>query len=34
MPFYGPTPVEAAGLLRDWLTRAHERANRSVVRKV
>jgi hypothetical protein len=26
MPFYGPTPDEAAGLLRDWLTRAHERA--------
>ena len=26
MPFYGPTPVAAANLLRDWLTRAHERA--------
>jgi len=26
MPFYGPTPVEAANLLREWLTRAHERA--------
>jgi hypothetical protein len=26
MPFYGPTPDEAAGLLREWLTRAHERA--------
>ena len=34
MPFYGPTPGEAAGLLRDWLTRAHERANRTTVRKV
>jgi len=33
MPFYGPTPDEAAGLLREWLTRAHERASRSV-RKV
>ena len=26
MPFYGPTPVEAARLLCDWLTRAHARA--------
>jgi hypothetical protein len=26
MPFYGPTPDEAARHLRDWLTRAHERA--------
>jgi hypothetical protein len=26
MPFYGPTPDEAASLLRQWLTRAHERA--------
>jgi hypothetical protein len=26
MPFYGPTPDEAAGLLREWLTRAHARA--------
>jgi hypothetical protein len=26
MPFYGPTPMEAAGLLREWLTRAHQRA--------
>jgi hypothetical protein len=26
MPFYGPTPDEAAGQLRRWLTRAHERA--------
>jgi hypothetical protein len=32
MPFYGPTPDAAAGLLREWLTRAHERANRSVRR--
>jgi hypothetical protein len=23
MPFYGPTPDEAAKLLTDWLTRAH-----------
>jgi hypothetical protein len=28
MPFYGPTPDEAAGQLRQWLTRAHERAGR------
>jgi hypothetical protein len=26
MPFYGPTPDEAASQLRQWLTRAHERA--------
>jgi hypothetical protein len=26
MPFYGPTPDEAAGQLRQWLTDAHERA--------
>jgi hypothetical protein len=26
MPFYGPTPDQAADLLRQWLTRAHERA--------
>ena len=26
MPFYGATPVEAARLLCDWLTRAHARA--------
>ena len=26
MPFYGPTPAEAARLLSDWLTRAHMRA--------
>jgi hypothetical protein len=28
MPFYGRTPVEAAHLLSDWLTRAYERAER------
>jgi len=27
MPFYGRTPVEAAQLLCDWLTRAHARAS-------
>ena len=32
MPFYGPTPDQAAALLREWLTRAHERANASVRR--
>ena len=26
MPFYGPTPKEAARLLCDWLTRAYARA--------
>jgi len=26
MPFYGPTPAEAARLLSEWLTRAHQRA--------
>ncbi len=26
MPFYGPTPAEAARLLHEWLTRAHETA--------
>jgi hypothetical protein len=26
MPFYGPTPDEAASLLRQWLTKAHARA--------
>ena len=26
MPFYGPTPLEAAQHLRDWLSRAHARA--------
>jgi hypothetical protein len=30
MPFYGPTPDEAASLLRDWLRRAHERAAMTV----
>lgn len=25
MPFYGPTPDEAADRLRQWLTRAYER---------
>lgn len=29
MPFYGPTPDEAARLLRQWLTRAHEHADAS-----
>lgn len=32
MPFYGPTPDEAANLLRQWLTRAHERAASGVRR--
>ena len=27
MPFYGPTPIEAARQLCDWLTRAHARAS-------
>jgi hypothetical protein len=26
MPFYGRTPDEAAGLLTEWLSRAHQRA--------
>jgi len=26
MPFYGPTPAAAAGLLTEWLSRAHRRA--------
>lgn len=26
MPFYGPTPAEAAKLLCDWLARAHRQA--------
>ena len=26
MPFYGPTPGDAARHLSDWLTRAHARA--------
>jgi hypothetical protein len=31
MPFYGATPDAAAGLLRDWLTRAHQRAGTALV---
>ncbi len=27
MPFYGPTPDEAADHLRQWLTRAHDKAS-------
>ena len=27
MPFYGPTPDDAASRLRQWLTRAHEHAS-------
>jgi hypothetical protein len=27
MPFYGPTPAEAADRLRQWLTRAHAHAS-------
>ena len=27
MPFYGATPDDAASQLRQWLTRAHQRAN-------
>jgi hypothetical protein len=30
MPFYGRTPQEAAGLLREWLARAHGSAARAV----
>ena len=30
MPFYGRTPVEAADLLTDFLTRAHHVASNSV----
>ena len=30
MPFYGPTPVDAAKQLSTWLTRAYERAERQV----
>jgi len=26
MPFYGPTPADAAQQLSDWLTRAHRQA--------
>jgi hypothetical protein len=32
MPFYGPTPDEAANHLRTWLTRAHARAAGAAVR--
>jgi hypothetical protein len=32
MPFYGPTPDEAASRLRHWLTRAHEHASSGVRR--
>ena len=32
MPFYGPTPDEAACQLRAWLTRAYERAANPLVR--
>lgn len=32
MPFYGATPDQAAGQLREWLTRAHERAAAGVRR--
>jgi hypothetical protein len=28
MPFYGPTPAEAAQQLSNWLTRAHERVSK------
>jgi hypothetical protein len=27
MPFYGPTPTDAARQLSNWLTRAYERAS-------
>jgi len=33
MPFYGPTPLEAAKQLRQWLARAHERAGGGVRRQ-
>jgi hypothetical protein len=32
MPFYGRTPAEAADALRQWLTRAHERASKGASR--
>jgi hypothetical protein len=32
MPFYGETPDEAAEQLRQWLTRAYERASNGVRR--
>jgi len=28
MPFYGPTPAEAAQQLSNWLARAHERVSK------
>jgi hypothetical protein len=28
MPFYGPTPAEAARELSNWLTRAYERVSK------
>jgi hypothetical protein len=28
MPFYGPTPVEAARELSNWLTKAHARVSK------
>jgi len=28
MPFYGPTPADAAQQLSSWLTRAHERVSK------
>ena len=34
MPFYGPTPDDAASRLRQWLTRAHELAPRGMVTAV
>jgi hypothetical protein len=30
IPFYGATPDDAAGQLREWLTRAHQRAGTTV----
>jgi hypothetical protein len=32
MPFYGPTPEEAAGLLTRWLLLAHSRQTSQAVR--
>ena len=32
MPFYGPTPDQAAGNLLDWLARAHARAASAIAR--
>jgi len=28
MPFYGPTPAAAAGLLSQWLTKAYDRVSK------